>query len=253
MLRLIIKYGYFGWQFTGFQRGNGNNSVEDSILRVLEKAGISDKIQSAARTDRNVSAISNAFAVDTVSKPTMVMGILNGKIPGMVFHSYAIVEDDFNPRHCDYKTYRYIIHKDQAGPYLRDALKPFRGKHDFRNFCKMDERNPIRTIRSISVNRKGDRIFIDYKARSFLWNQIRSITSYALEHSFSETQEDPFSLKEKYPKLMDPEGLILLDMVYEDIEFIEYIPVSKKKYLETLFQRENMRHEIMKNFMSLIK
>ena len=252
-LRLIIKFGYFGWEYSGFQRGNGSNSVEDAILRVMEREGISGNIQSAARTDKGVSATSNAFAVDTERKPSMVMGVLNGKIPGMVFHSYAMVDDEFNPRHCDYKIYRYIIQKDQAGPYLKQALKPFRGRHDFRNFCKMDERNPIRTIRSIAVNRKRDMVSIDYKARSFLWNQIRSITSYATEQSFSEEQTDPFSLEEKYPKLMDPEGLILLDMVYDGIEFREYMPLSKKKYLDSRFKRENMRHEVMKNFTLVTK
>ncbi len=252
-MRLIIKFGYFGWEYSGFQRGNGSNSVEDSIIKVLEKAGITDKIQSAARTDRGVSAISNAFVVDTEKKPSMVMGILNGRIPGMVFHSYTKVDEDFNPRYCDYKTYRYIVRKDEAGPYLRQALKPFRGKHDFRNFCKMDERNPIRTIRSITIRTKGDRIFIDYKARSFLWNQIRSITAYALEHSFSEIQDDPFALEAKYPKLMGPEGLVLMDMVYENIEFTQYVPLSKKKYLTSLLRSEDMRHEIMENFIFLTK
>lgn len=214
----------------------------------LERAKISYNIHSAARTDRGVSAVSNAFAVDTSRKPSMVLGILNGKIPGMIFHSYAIVADDFNPRHCDYKTYRYIIHRDEAGPYLRQALKPFRGQHDFRNFCKMDQRNPIRTIKAISVGAHKDRIFIDYRARSFLWNQIRSITAYALDHSFSEFQEDPFSMEEKYPKLMDPQGLILMDMAYEGIEFVNGMTMSKKKQLSSLFREQNLRHDVMGNF-----
>ena len=252
-MRLLIKFGYFGWRFTGFQRGNGAKSVEDTIIQVLGKAEISESIQSAARTDKGVSAIANAFAVDTERKPSMVMGVLNGKIPDMVFHSYARVPDDFNPRHCDYKTYRYIIRRDEAGPYLREALKPFKGQHDFRNFCKMDHRNPVRTIKSISVARKGERIYVDYKARSFLWNQIRSITAFALENSFNEKQEDPFSRDAKYQKLLDPQGLILTDINYKDIGFQESLSISKAKYLTSLFQQENLRHEVLGNFAFLAK
>lgn len=247
-MRLLIKFGYFGWQFTGFQKGNGTKSIEDTIIRVLEKAGISSSVQSAARTDRGVSAISNAFAVDTERKPSMVMGVLNGKIPEMMFHSYAVVPETFNPRHCDYKTYRYIILGGNVGPYLRQALKPFKGQHDFRNFCKMDGRNPVRTIKSISVSRKGERIFIDYKGRSFLWNQIRSITAYALEHSYAENQGDPFSREGKYPKLMDPNGLILTDITYKGFEFKDGMSLSKKKYMSSWFQQENLRHVVMDNF-----
>ncbi len=252
-MRLLIKFGYFGWQFTGFQRGNGVNSIEDCILRVLNREKISDNIQCAARTDRGVSAISNAFVVDTDRKPSMVLGVLNGKIPGMAFHSYANVEESFNPRHCDYKTYRYLIQRDEAGPFLRQALKPFRGQHDYRNFCRMDGRNPVRTIRSISIGNKGNRICIDYKARSFLWNQIRSITAFALEQSFSERQQDPFSLSEKYPRLMDPEGLILKDMVYEEIDFTEGISISKKKQFKSMLLQQKLRTDVMENFAFLTK
>ncbi len=252
-MRLLIKFGYFGWQFTGFQRGNGHNSVEDRILGVLHREKISDNIQCAARTDRGVSAISNAFVVDTDRKPSMVLGILNGKIPDMVFHSYAIVGENFNPRYCDYKTYRYLVQKEEAGPFLRVALNAFRGQHDFRNFCRMDGRNPVRTIRSISIGSRGKMIYIDYKARSFLWNQIRYITAYALEQSFSENQHDPFSLNEKYPKLMDPEGLILKDMVYGGIDFNDGISLSKKKQFRSMLLQQNLRTDVMENFTSLTK
>lgn len=252
-LRILIKFGYFGWQFTGFQRGNGTKSVEDTILKVLEAADIAKDIHTGARTDRGVSAISNTMAVDTDSKPEMVLGILNGKIPHMVFHSYSVVPDDFNPRHCDKKTYRYIVDRELAGPFLRKALKPFRGKHDFQYFCKMDQRNPVRTINSITIKRKGGRIFIDYRARSFLWNQIRTITAFALENSFSGERNDPFSLTEKFPRLMEPDGLILLDMEYPGVEFSPGISTSKRKQLTMSLNEHSIRNDIMGNFTSLLK
>ena len=52
----LIKYGYDGKSFCGFQRDNGDNSVENTILKILKNYGISDNMESAARTDKNVSA-----------------------------------------------------------------------------------------------------------------------------------------------------------------------------------------------------
>lgn len=89
---------------------------------------------------------------------------------------------------------------------------------------------------------------VDFKARSFLWNQIRFIIAYGVEHSFTETQEDPFSLKEKYTVLMDPQGLILTDMAYEGIEFQDAVSLSKKKQLNALFQEQNIRNEVLNSF-----
>ena len=105
----------------------------------------------------------------------------------------------------------------------------------------------------INGSTRGKMIYIDYKARSFLWNQIRYITAYALEQSFSENQHDPFSLDEKYPKLMDPEGLILKDMVYGGIDFNDGISLSKKKQFRSMLLQQNLRTDVMENFTSLTK
>ena len=51
--------------FSGFQRGNGENSVEDSIIRCLEKNHMPGEIHSAARTDRGVSAVGNVFSMES--------------------------------------------------------------------------------------------------------------------------------------------------------------------------------------------
>lgn len=252
-LRLLVKFGYIGWLYTGYQTGNGNRSVEDTILEVLRKKGISDGLHSAARTDRSVSAISNAIAIDTSERPSKVMGILNSSIPGMLFHSYAIVDDDFNPRHCDFKIYRYIIPEEEAGPYLRRSLALFRGRHDFSNFCKLDERNPVRTIRSIRVSRKEGMISVDFKSRSFLWNQIRTIMAYALDHSFSQDQEDPFSLKERYGRLLDPEALLLQEMVYDGVEFRQMLSLSKIRQFQRDMKKSRIRNRVLDSFGSAMQ
>lgn len=251
-LRLLIKFGYPGWEFTGYQTGNGKRSVEDTILEVMKRRGLSESLHSAARTDRGVSAVSNAFAVDTTERPSKVLGILNSSIDTMIFHSVASVPDDFNPRHCDYKIYQYLVRKDEVGPYFRESLKPFRGRHDFRNFCKMDERNPVRTIRSLRITKRSGMIYVDFKARSFLWNQIRTIMAYARDHSFSPSADDPFSITGRYPAIMDPEPLLLLDMVYPDVDFRPALSTSKKRSYREILDRFNLRNHVMGSFSGIM-
>ncbi len=248
MLRLLIKFGYVGWLYTGYQAGNGDRSVEDTILKTLRKNSLADMIHSAARTDRGVSATSNAFAVDTEERPSKVLGILNSSIDGMMFHSYAEVPHDFNPRHCEYKVYRYTIPEDEVGPYIRDSLGKFRGRHDFRHFCKMDERNPIRTIRALQVRRKNGMLMVDFKSRSFLWNQIRTIMAYAVEHSMEPSEEDPFERTSRYGKLLEPEPLVLLKMVYSDLEFTSGISLSKRRQFHEKIRSISVRSSIMSSF-----
>lgn len=249
-MRLLVKFGYIGWLYSGYQTGNGERSVEDTILKVLRQNNIADVIHSAARTDRGVSAISNAFAVDTEQKVSKVTGLLNSSINGMIFHSYAEVEENFNPRHCDYKIYRYTLPKEELGPYLKQALAGFRGKHDFRHFCKMDERNPIRTIRSIKIAAKNNLVTVDFKATSFLWNQIRTIMAYAVDHSYEPVTRDPFDRDSRYGRLLDPESLLLFEMVYKDVNFKPALSTSKIKQFQAKIRESRLRDSVLKSFSS---
>lgn len=252
-MRLLIKFGYIGWLYTGYQAGNGERSVEDTILKALRKNGLSEMIHSAARTDRGVSAVSNAFAVDTDERPSKVLGILNSSIDGMIFHSYAEVPPDFNPRHCDYKVYKYTLPEGEAGPYLREALAKFRGTHDFRHFCKMDERNPVRTIRSLHAGKRNGMLMVDFKSRSFLWNQIRTIMAYAVEHSWVPIQPDPFERTSRYGKLLEPEPLVLMEMVYRGVEFNPILGFAKIGQFNSRIRDFSIRSSILGSFREVLE
>ena len=90
-MKIAIKFGYLGWDYSGFQAGNGENSIEDTISECLGRIGTSSEIHSAARTDRGVSALSNVFTVETDLPAPRIMGSLNSMIDGMVFHSWSHV------------------------------------------------------------------------------------------------------------------------------------------------------------------
>ncbi len=213
----FIKYGYEGPSFTGFQRGNGTGSIEDSIIKILKKYKISDNIESAARTDRYVSARGNVMLVDTEMQIGDVMGILNARIPHMFFYSYSPLDSYLNPRHNSMKQYSYIVTDKIDIGSLMETLNEFVGQHDFANFCRVDRRNTIRTINSIDYSSYGEFYIINIYGKSFVWHQIRGMMAFALMGN-----RHPFSLKRKFTYLASPEPLVLMDISYSNVNFINF-------------------------------
>ncbi|SMD30326.1 pseudouridine synthase family protein [Picrophilus oshimae] len=215
-MHLLIKYGYDGTKFEGFDRSNSKNSVESVIINVLSEYNITKNIESAARTDKNVSAAGNVFYIKTEERPEKILGILNGNIKNMFFHSYYLSNSYINPRYNSMKIYKYII------PYridsrLKNNIARFLGTHDFTNFSKNDYRNPVRTINKIEFEEYNDFTVVNFYGKSFVWHQLRSIMGFAM-HS----DEDPFSIKYHNRFLAEPEPLILYDIIYDNISFIKY-------------------------------
>ncbi|MEM0155077.1 MAG: hypothetical protein QW597_00520 [Thermoplasmataceae archaeon] len=223
-----FKFAYEGTKFTGFQKGNGERSVEDTVTRRLTASGIDVMIKSAARTDRGVSAMSNVMYIDSGEKPEKLAGIINAGGDDIMFHSYAEVNEEFRPRHCDMKVYRYILPAEVAGrPAFIKILRKFEGTHDFSNFSRSDGRNPIRSVDKINARKYWDIVYVDFYGQSFLWNQIRSMIAFADQFSQVDQATDPFKLGERFPGLADPRHLILMDIFYKEISFV---PLHLKRY-----------------------
>ena len=220
----LIKFGYDGSYFTGFQSGNGENSVEDSIMKTLRSIGIKEKIRSAARTDRGVSSSGNVFMIQAEIDPKKILKILNAKCRNMVFYSYAHVENGFNPRHCKSKSYTYFIPGNWL--FLRQAFLKFEGEHDFSCFCRRDSRSSYRRIEKISLIYRHGYTEVKFTAQSFVWEQIRSIVGYCMANRDRVNQTDPFSEKIGRRIVAPPRPLILNDIQYKGIKFI-YEAVGK--------------------------
>jgi tRNA pseudouridine38-40 synthase len=223
-----FKFAYEGTKFTGFQKGNGLRSVEDTVMGRLRSGGIDVTIRTAARTDRGVSALSNVMYLDSEEKPEKLAGIINSGGDDIMFHSYAMVGHDFRPRHCDMKVYRYVLPWEVAGrPHFIDIIKRFVGTHDFSHFSRTDGRNPVRSVEEIEFKKSGDIAYIDFYAQSFLWNQIRSMIAFADHFSLIDPSIDPFQIKDRFPNLAEPRHLILMDIFYSGINFI---PLRMRKF-----------------------
>ncbi|OWP56644.1 MAG: tRNA pseudouridine(38-40) synthase TruA [Thermoplasmatales archaeon B_DKE] len=226
----VFKFAYDGTKFSGYQKGNGQNSIEDTIVNKLDSAGINSRIMSAARTDRGVSALGNAVYIDSDEKPNKIAGVINAGCKDMIFHSYSPVEDGFKPRHCDMKVYRYILQAANLEiEKFSETLQHFVGTHDFSSFSRTDGRNPVRTIDRIEVTKSDQMAYVDFYGQSFLWNQIRNIIAYALRNHESNADADPFDMKTRFSGLAEPYPLVLMDILYSKLTFSRIPLLSYRK------------------------
>ncbi len=224
-MHYLLKFGYDGSMFSGYQRGNGDHSVEDSILKVMARYGISNGFSSAARTDRGVSAAGNVIFLRSEMDIKKVIGILNSQLRNIIFHSYALVGSDFRVRFSSRKHYRYNLFDEgiDRDKFAR-SIGMFAGTHDFSSFSRRDSRNPVRTVDEVSVRDRGDYLEVNVFGPNFVWNQIRSMIGFARHCASIEGElHDPFTTAKKRWSLAEPEPLTLMDIEYKNVEFSRHL------------------------------
>lgn len=236
-MRYLFAFSYDGGKFTGFQRGTGKRSVEDSIISVLDKYSIGENFRCCSRTDRGVSAIMNTSTLDSDSDAEDIIGILNSNLEDIYFYKYAGVDENFNVRRVQFKKYVYIMPEmDQFYSIRITDLKKFEGEHDFSNFCKLNGRNTKRSVIEIGESFDNHIRTVSFKAKGFLWNQIRFMVGYAMEKARDErTPDDPFSAEYKTRKLAPPGPLFLVEISYEGVEFKTVVKKSTRKRSEKAY------------------
>ncbi|MGC8859595.1 MAG: tRNA pseudouridine(38-40) synthase TruA [Thermoplasmata archaeon] len=228
----LLKFAYDGTLFQGYSRQPERKTVEGEIFRILGERDENVVIRSSSRTDRGVSALGNVLGIKTSLGKGALLGILKN-LRNIYFYAYAEVDDSFNPRHAKERWYRYIaLCAERDIEELRERSRYFIGTHDFSSFSRRDDRNTIRKINSIEINRDGDFIIFDVRGDSFLWNMVRRIIGFLLYG-----HGDPFLEGGRYN--VPPEGLILMDVIY-DFEF-NRIDINEKN-LKRLYQEINARH-----------
>lgn len=254
MRKVALKVAYIGTDFHGFQRQPDFKTVEGELIDALRSANLIDNLKDsgyaiAGRTDRGVHALGNVVSFRTSGE--VMINQINDFLPKSIrILAKAGVRFGFKPRFAKSRHYRYIIangaHLDLNK--IKDASKLLQGTHDFSNFSKRSERNPIRTIDSIKVKLDNDLLIMDVLGESFLWNMVRKIASVLFlvgddELSIEKLQTffDPSTTAAIVP--MPPEGLILMDTVYEGVVF-KYDEYAKNKFLAALEDEYNYNRTI---------
>jgi tRNA pseudouridine38-40 synthase len=248
MRRVALKIAYVGTDFYGFQRQPGLPTVEGKILSALEEVGVvinPDKcgFAIAGRTDRGVHALGNVISF--LTEEQININQINNFLPyNIKILAQAKVPLHFKVRYALSRHYRYLIitHPVVQGSLnveeMFKAAEIFRGTHDFTNFSKRSERNPIRTIDHVLVERREDSIQVDVFGESFLWNMVRKMVSVLLRVGYGDIEpakvHEYFNPKNTVPiKPMPPEGLILMDVKYRGIDF-SIDPYAQKSFLSHL-------------------
>ncbi len=204
MYRYALTIEYDGSPFHGWQVQNHLNTVQGVIFAAVKKFDLNcENLVGAGRTDAGVHATGQVAHVDLATERNCetVEKALNfylNKYPISILSAKS-VSKDFHARfsairrHYTYKIfYRKTALTFDRGQYwrikrgldidsMRLAAGYLIGKHDFTTFrsslCQAV--SPIKTIDKICINseeiRDGIVYKLDFTARSFLHNQIRSI------------------------------------------------------------------------------
>ena len=241
-IKLIIRYDgtrYAGWQFQ-----KNALTVQETIQGVLSKiTGRAVKLKAAGRTDSGVHAryqVAN-FSTDSKLPLRKIRDALNSALPeDILVASAQTAEKGFDSQRCaKMKHYRYAVTTARfADPFIRHFAARFSypldlnsmrraaalmvGRHDFKAFqaSGSKEQDTVRVVKKIKIEKKGELIYIDIWAKSFLYNMVRTISGTLLEIGRGKLPEGRISeiLKKKARSLTGPtapaKGLCLMKVEY---------------------------------------
>mmetsp|Transcript_29793 Transcript_29793/g.32017 ORF Transcript_29793/g.32017 Transcript_29793/m.32017 type:complete len:622 (-) Transcript_29793:105-1970(-) len=193
----------------------------------------SDKSVTMNRMDRDMKEYSYSKILNNILPPSI-------RILG-----WTPVTEAFSARFsASARTYRYFFCKRQMNiDSIRDGLRQLVGKHDFRNFCKMDVEkvyNFERVIHSAELiqlsttKTEGDKssrhqevCYLQIIGQAFLWHQIRCIAEVIF--MIGRGYESPTIISElfdvkKHPgkpsySLANEKPLVLHDCGYRNLQF----------------------------------
>lgn len=233
MRRVALKIAYEGRGFSGSQYQPDLRTVVGDMIRDLQtvckgKTAEWFDIKPSSRTDAGVNSLGNVVAVNTDFKDNAtLLKALNSVSDSIFYLGAADVPEDFNPRYADERIYRYVLPSNGLNIDLaRECADMFLGEHDFVIFCKTYEDKPtVTSIDSIDIVENGDVIEFTFRARYFLWNMIRKISSAINAVATGRRPIDDVRRalegEEMNFGIARPDALTLLEVRYRDLVFEE--------------------------------
>ena len=240
-MRLAIKIAYQGKGLAGSQIQPGVKTVQSEILKDISKVDKNSEpdLKMAGRTDSGVRALGNVVVVTTKFKdPEKFLKALNAVSSEVYYRAYAVVDGTFNPRHASERIYRYILPSEGLDiSRMKECARLFVGEHDFKRFCRADERSTIVDMQSVNITENNSAITIEFKADHFLWNMIRRITAAIRSIGQGRSMDDvkdALNGKDVTFGLARPDALTLTDVLYDGIEFVN-VSISGERTEEERF------------------
>lgn len=197
MAQILLTLAYDGTNFAGFQVQKNARTVQSTVQDTIEAIyGSRLPVVGCSRTDAGVHArdYKLTFVSDGRLTPERLPAALNAHLPDdIAVKDACVVSDTFHVRHDVHeKEYEYVIcNTPNRDPFsvhhalhyrrpldadlLHTAAQAFLGTHDFRAFMASgsDIADTTRTVRSVSVTRKEDFVYLRIAADGFLYNMVR--------------------------------------------------------------------------------
>ncbi|WP_440055562.1 tRNA pseudouridine(38-40) synthase TruA [Pseudoalteromonas sp. T1lg65] len=264
-MRVALGIEYNGAQYSGWQRQQHVNSVQQEIETALSRiCNHPVEIVCAGRTDAGVHATGQLVHFDTNS--TRAMGAftlgMNSQLPDDIAVRFAQeVDEQFHARFsATARRYRYVIYNHTYRPgILRSGVTHFHGEldvermqkacpvmvgeQDFTSFRAVhcQSNTPFRNIHHLEVKRIGPYVVIDIKANAFLHHMVRNITGCLLDIGTGKQEPEWMAelLAAKDRTLASatakPNGLYLVDVDYPEAWGIEKMPLGPLFLPDDLF------------------
>jgi tRNA pseudouridine38-40 synthase len=200
MPRYAFLIEYDGTPFAGWQRQEAQPSVQAAVEAALARLDpMAPAVTGAGRTDTAVHAAGQVAHADLSRawEPFRLAEALNAHLRPLpvAILDCVPVSDAFHARFsATERSYRYRILNRRAPPTLtagrvwhvkgaldagamEEAAQALVGRHDFTTFrsSMCQAKSPLKTLDEASVRRDGDEIVLEFRARSFLHNQVRSM------------------------------------------------------------------------------
>ena len=201
MHRYQILIEYEGTNFIGWQIQSKGKSIQKLIQNIISKI-LKEKIVifGSGRTDAGVHAIEQSAHFDTKilikNLDNFLLSLnhfLNKKLISIL--SIKKIKIDFHARFsAKQRIYKYIIFNRLSNPsiernrgwhirkklnlkLMQNGAKKLLGTHDFSAYrsSSCSAKNPIRTMTLVRIKKVHNRIEIQFKSKSFLQQQIRSM------------------------------------------------------------------------------
>ena len=259
MRRAAVRIAYLGKDYCGSQYQPGFRTVMGDIITDLERiSGGKDAewfdLKAAGRTDKGVNASDNVVVFNTTfDEDDELLKALNSVSKGVIYKSSVTVDDDFNPRFANSRTYRYVLPADGLDLELaKECSELFLGRHDFIRFCKADDKPTEIDLGSITVEKDDKRIIMTFTSQYFLWNMIRKIVAavemVARGERTMEDVKDALNGKEINFGLARPDALTLTEVRYDRLKFNE----PSRRYYDERITEERFADSIRKDFLDAL-
>lgn len=198
-VRLAAGLEYDGSGFCGWQAQQDAQGVQTCVEAAF--SAVADEAVSvfcAGRTDAGVHALGQVIHLDTTAQREPRNWLLgaNSNLPSSVrVHWVKVVDEHFNARFsATGRSYRYLIlntatpsallrdrscwrHRPLDAAAMNAAAQLLLGEHDFSAFraAACQAKSPVRELRELRVERRGDRIIIGASANAFLHHMVRNL------------------------------------------------------------------------------